>query len=222
MRFINTGNMPRDPPKERERLRMAQKRKQLLAAGEGCIFVGNLHPLTRESELKDMFRPCGSLKEISIRVARGEAANFDAMSKGARVTDTRIYAVITYHSLVCARRALVMDGLEHRGMPIVVTRHATELPELQEVAEREKARIEAAHQKPSAIKRAWHTFKRLTAERTMIIPENGRMTPKGELPPGAEGLQMPGDFHGSMTPSAEPGPSRPRPGTLQRTDGLYL
>ncbi|GJE84597.1 RNA recognition motif (RRM)-containing protein [Phanerochaete sordida] len=222
VRFINTGNMPRDPPKEKERIRMAQKRREVLAAGEGFIFVGNLHPCTRESELKEMFRPYGPLKTISIRVARGDTANYDAMSKGVTVQNTLIYAVLTYHSRIHANRALVMDGLQHRDMPMVVTRHASEVPELQEVAEREKARLRAAHEKPSAIKRAWHTLKQLTAERTVILPENGRMRPTGELPPGAASLQMPGDFYGSPTPSAQPGPSRPRAGTLKRTDTSYL
>ncbi|EKM59719.1 uncharacterized protein PHACADRAFT_205937 [Phanerochaete carnosa HHB-10118-sp] len=222
MKFVNLGNMPRDPPNSKERIRMAQKRKQILAAGEGYIFVGNLHPLTRESELKDLFRPYGSLKEISIRVARGDTANYDVVARGVATQNTLVYAAITYRSLVYARKALVMNGLKHRGMPMVVTRHASELPELREVAEQEKARIKAAYEKPSAIKRAWHSLKRLTAERTVIIPENGTMPPKGRLPPGAEGLQMPGDFHGSMTPSVEPGPSRPRTEPLRRTDGVYL
>lgn len=92
-----------------------------------CLFLipevanrSQLHPLTRESELMDMFRPYGSLKEISIRVARGDTANYDAMSKGATMQNTRIYAVITFNSIIHARKALVMNGLRHRGMPMVV------------------------------------------------------------------------------------------------------
>jgi RNA recognition motif-containing protein len=116
---------------------MTQKKRQVRPP-EGYIFIGNvglhhslfetqridilqLHPFSTEAELTEMFKEFGKLKDVSIRVVRGEVADPAAHSSNMSIANTHIYAVLCYRNLLNARKAMEMNGVVHRGRPLVVS-----------------------------------------------------------------------------------------------------
>jgi len=92
--------------------------------------------------LREHFRGCGRVSEISIRCSRGVAAKYDlrGVSKTIQLQD-RVYATVEFSNGSSAvPKALKLNGtrLRDRRYKIIVCLNAYELPEGQRLRKRKK------------------------------------------------------------------------------------
>jgi len=150
------------------------------------VFVGNLRADVTEEQLARHFGRAGEVIEVTIRCTAGSVCVVPS-SDLSRSDDSRRYASIMFKSPFVAARALSFHGTAFSDYRLFVTQNAVELPEFIDVQRKYEGKsdhVEAPVTVKSAIQCKWNALKRVTVDRTQIIPLNygAGATCKGHYP----------------------------------------
>ncbi|ETW84356.1 hypothetical protein HETIRDRAFT_313698 [Heterobasidion irregulare TC 32-1] len=124
--------------KEAARQEQAERRKRWK-----YVFVGNLSSNITVADLSELFAPCGTIKDITIRCSQGSVVS----SRGEK---GRYYASIIFERAASAVGALKLDKHEYRGATITVSPIAFDLPEAQAI---QTAQSITGNEKPNMVTR---------------------------------------------------------------------
>ncbi|TCD71350.1 hypothetical protein EIP91_011121 [Steccherinum ochraceum] len=138
------------------------------------VYVGNLRSDVTEEYLKTCFRRAGEVTRIVIRAAGGSVSVGPAVD-AADQDKSYIYASVEFKSSFAANRALRLHGTKWNDSQIFVTQDVLKLPEFQKIqrqCEEKTESMDPAVAAMAALQAKWHAFKRVTVNRTEVVPLN--------------------------------------------------
>ncbi|EMD41029.1 hypothetical protein CERSUDRAFT_111602 [Gelatoporia subvermispora B] len=174
-----------DPTIQRERVRMAAKRgkvKRRSGLKPGLwsfVFVGGLIPSITEPMIRDIFRGCGTIARVQMRMGAG------------------YYASVEFYEQSAPKKAVdQLNGAKLGDLTIVVCYSAADLPEVQKtrIAYEQRQRGTAPRPVPkSTVEVLVDYTKKVTVNRTIVASEMldlnvSESTRQPEAGPSGEGL----------------------------------
>ncbi|KAH7908503.1 hypothetical protein BJ138DRAFT_1157535 [Hygrophoropsis aurantiaca] len=126
-----------DDVDKKQRVMNAMKRERIRREAKKCdwtyAFVGNFAPSTSQQDLADYFKRCGRIWSLDIRCSGGLVMPAEVPSpayyQGHAVHQ---YAVVIFTKPDGARKALTLNGTDFKGYQLVVSRSASDLPEIRQ------------------------------------------------------------------------------------------